>query len=99
MRIRLSFLILIAVCLCLPLLAQEANPDAGQVVSEGLGVLEFVLLHWVSILLSVIGVIEVIVRLTPTTKDDAWFKWLRRIVDSVVPNRSRIHQEKRHPTP
>ena len=33
--------------------------------------------------------IEVIVSLTPTTKDDAWFKWLKNAFQTLFPNRKK----------
>jgi hypothetical protein len=44
-------------------------------------------LNWVAFLLGLIGVIEIVVNLTPTQKDNAWFIWLREIIQSIIPNR------------
>lgn len=44
-------------------------------------------LNWVAFLLGLIGVIEIVVNLTPTQKDNAWFLWLREIIQSIIPNR------------
>lgn len=44
-------------------------------------------INWVAFLLGLIGVVEIVVNLTPTQKDNAWFIWLREIIQSIIPNR------------
>lgn len=44
-------------------------------------------LEVVGILSALLVMLETIVRLTPTKKDDAWFNWLRKIIDVILPNR------------
>lgn len=39
-----------------------------------------------SIFISLLGLIEIIVRLTPSKRDDAAFDWLRKFVDAIIPN-------------
>lgn len=34
----------------------------------------------------IIALIEVIVRITPSEKDNAWLKWLKDIFDAIIPN-------------
>lgn len=45
--------------------------------------------NWVAALLGLIGIIEIIVNLTPTERDNAWFKWLRDFVNTILPNRAK----------
>jgi hypothetical protein len=49
----------------------------------------FIVSHWAELLLAFLGFVEVIVRLTPTEKDNAWFNWIKQIIDALVPNRSK----------
>jgi hypothetical protein len=99
-RYQLYMLCLLALFCCIPLVAQDAGvgiEDAADVAETGFSVWQFILLHWVSLLSALLGVIEVVVRLTPTTKDDAGFRWLRRIFDAVIPNKAK--QGGTHPAP
>lgn len=32
---------------------------------------------------------EIVVRATPTTTDDKWFLWVKRIIDSLLPSRKK----------
>jgi hypothetical protein len=45
--------------------------------------------NWAEALLGLMLIIETIVNLTPTERDNAWFKWLRDIVNSIIPNRKK----------
>ncbi len=42
--------------------------------------------NWIAVLLSLLGFIEVIVRLTPTQKDDSLLNKLYKILDFLIPN-------------
>ena len=48
---------------------------------------EWVKINWSLALFSLLGIIEIIVSLTPTEKDNAWFKWLRDFLQGILPNR------------
>lgn len=39
-----------------------------------------------SIFLSLLGLVEIIVRFTPSKRDDAAFAWLRKFIDAIIPN-------------
>mgnify|MGYP000904865785 CR=1 FL=1 len=39
-----------------------------------------------AVILAAATFIEVIVRITPTEKDNAWFSWLKSILDKIIPN-------------
>lgn len=44
--------------------------------------------NWGAALLGLLTILETVVRLTPTEKDNAWFNWLKNIIDSLIPNRA-----------
>lgn len=46
----------------------------------------WLLANWMMALLGLLGIIEIVVNLTPTEKDNAWFVWLRDIINSIIPN-------------
>jgi hypothetical protein len=77
-------------------LAPEDGPDEPDESPEKLTVWEFVKRYWEEIVFALILFIEVIVNLTPTTVDDAGFRWLRRIFNAIIPNRSKTSGV-RHP--
>lgn len=52
--------------------------------------------HWGALILGLFAFIEVVVRLTPTEKDDAWFNWIKSLIDAIIPNRSKFGGT--HPT-
>jgi hypothetical protein len=37
-------------------------------------------------IIAIMAIIQVVVNLTPTEKDNGWFLWLRRIFDTIFPN-------------
>jgi hypothetical protein len=43
--------------------------------------------NWLMALFALLGIIEIIVHLTPTERDNAWFKWLMEMIDRILPNR------------
>jgi hypothetical protein len=43
--------------------------------------------NWIEVLLAVLGVAEVIVRLTPTEKDNSILNKIMWVVNKLVPNR------------
>lgn len=47
----------------------------------------FLVANWVALLIGLGGFIEVIVRLTPTKKDDSILAFIKNILDSFIPNR------------
>jgi hypothetical protein len=66
---------------CEVLRAQIGN-DASPPMSIG----EFLRLYWGKLLLSILGVVELIVRLTPTDKDNSIFNLLYSIINAIIPN-------------
>jgi hypothetical protein len=48
---------------------------------------EFIKANWAGLIAGLLLFIEGIVRATPTTKDDAWFHWLKKILDGILPSR------------
>lgn len=45
--------------------------------------------NWAETILGLLFIIETIVNLTPTERDNAWFKWLKDIIQSIIPNRAK----------
>ena len=48
--------------------------------------LSFLSEHTIAIIFAVLGVAEIIVRLTPTTKDDSILSFIVKIVNFLIPN-------------
>lgn len=42
--------------------------------------------NWAESILGLFAFIEVIVTLTPTDRDNAWFRWLRDLIQKIIPN-------------
>lgn len=49
--------------------------------------IEFVTKNWIALLTGLVALIEVIVRLTPTKKDDSIFNFLKKLFDFLIKNR------------
>lgn len=60
------------------------NPNADQPVIETTG--DFLKDNWIALLLGLLGFIELIVRLTPSTKDNSIFNWLATLINALLPN-------------
>ncbi len=48
--------------------------------------INFISENWIVLLTALIGLAEVIVRLTPSGKDNSIFNLIKRIIDAIVPN-------------
>ena len=48
--------------------------------------MEFILANYVALIFGAIALAEVVVRLTPTTKDDSIVNIIKRIADAIFPN-------------
>jgi hypothetical protein len=66
-----------------------AIPDTNDPVPSqpSSGIFAFLVANWLALLIGLGGFIEVIVRLTPTTKDDSILAFIKNIIDSFIPNR------------
>lgn len=42
--------------------------------------------YWAELLLSIMALIKIIVRITPTIKDDHVFGWLDKLIEYIIPN-------------
>lgn len=60
------------------------DPDPGPAKSGGL--LGFIKDYWALLLPAILALVEVIVRITPTTKDDSVFNFLKYLLDKIIPN-------------
>jgi len=49
--------------------------------------MEFLQTNWIELLFGVIALAEVVVRLTPTKKDDSILEWVIKLVSFLIPNR------------
>lgn len=56
---------------------QDGRPD---------GLFAFVAHNWAELLLALMALVKVVVRLTPSIKDDKVFGWLDDLVSAIVPN-------------
>lgn len=55
-------------------------------VVENAGIWDFIKDNMAELILAFLAFIEVVVRLTPSEKDNAWFKWLQAVFDAFFPN-------------
>ena len=58
-------------------------PEQGNTIAQ---IWEWIKANLWPLLIGLLGFVEVVVRLTPTQKDDAWFEWLKNIIDALIPN-------------
>lgn len=71
---------------------QEADTVVAADSNEPLpdqpsGIWAFLVANWVALLIALGGFLEVIVRLTPSQKDDTILAFIKNILDSFIPNR------------
>lgn len=69
-----------------PVSVRQAQVFGGSGIS---GIMAFLAEYWQKIsavILAAATFIEVVVRVTPTEKDNGWFSWLKKILDKVIPN-------------
>jgi hypothetical protein len=69
-----------------PLLRAQVGGDTPIV--EDLSFWEVVMLNWVAIVSSILGIFELAVRLTPTEKDNSIFSFIKKIIDFFLPNKN-----------
>lgn len=55
--------------------------------SDGGGFWQFIKSHLVEVFLALFALLEIIVRATPTQKDDSILNFIKSIFDSIIPNR------------
>ena len=48
--------------------------------------MEYILAHLPELVLGAMGVLKIIVNLTPSEKDNKIFDWLDKLIDVIVPN-------------
>ncbi len=49
--------------------------------------MEFIKNNWFVLLMGVIGFAEIVVRLTPTEKDNSILEWVKKLIGVFVPNK------------
>jgi hypothetical protein len=42
--------------------------------------------YWAELLLSIMALVKILVRITPTLKDDKVFGWLDKLIEYIIPN-------------
>jgi hypothetical protein len=67
--------------------AQDETPAPPPEASESGNVWDFIKANLVALILALMALAELIVRATPTKKDDSIFNFLKSILDSIIPNR------------
>jgi hypothetical protein len=55
----------------------------GEVQSEG----SWILRNWLELLLGLLAFIEIVVRLTPTKRDDSIIDWIHKLLSAIIPNK------------
>lgn len=53
---------------------------------ESLSIIDFIKENFWTLLFALLGFVEVIVRLTPTKKDDSILEWIYKLLSVIVPN-------------
>lgn len=61
-------------------------PDSAQ---EAVSASNFFKDNWIELLFAVLALAEVVVRLTPTKKDDSVLNWIIKIINAILPNRKK----------
>lgn len=74
----LMMIVNIAFCSVTPEVAPETN-SASNFLKD----------NWMELLFAVIALAEVVVRLTPTKKDDSILNWVVKILNAIFPNRKK----------
>lgn len=62
--------------------AVEADTSNAEVSEAG----NFVKDNWIALVFGLLGFIELIVRLTPSEKDNSIFNWLTSLINALLPN-------------
>ena len=62
------------------------NENTGDSPVKEKGFWELIGGYWAELLLGIMAVIKILVRITPTLKDDAVFGWLDKLIEMIVPN-------------
>lgn len=58
---------------------------------------DFIKDNWMPLLWGLIALIEIIVRLTPSERDNSIFNIVKRILDLLIPNSKKIPKEELKP--
>ncbi len=64
------------------------DPDRSGNGSDSGGLWAIIKQNWGLVVTALLGLLEVIVRLTPTEKDNSVFNFLKFLLDKIIPNRS-----------
>lgn len=64
----------------------ETDPEPEPEQSTIQKIWAFLKLYGAELLLALLMLVETIVRITPTERDNAWFAWLKGLFDKLIPN-------------
>lgn len=59
--------------------------------------IDFIKDHWIVLLFGLLAFVEIVIRLTPTKKDDSILNFIMKIVNFLIPNHKRnsgLHKPK-----
>lgn len=68
-----------------PAVTQE-SVDVDQPATTAATVWQLFAAHWAELLFAVLALVKIVVRITPTLKDDAVFAKLDALIEWIVPN-------------
>lgn len=73
--------------LSLPDTLDVGDPDnSGGESDSGGGLWAIIKMNWGLVVTALLGLLEVIVRLTPTDKDNSVFNFIKFLLDKIIPN-------------
>lgn len=97
--IRLSFVLSLIVLFAVKVVAQDDFPvptgDEGSFGAYLALVWNWIVSNPIASITIALGVLEIIVRWTPTEKDNNILRWIQAILDNIVPNRAKRYKDGR----
>lgn len=70
-----------------PIAYEQAPASEEETTTTWQKLLAWLKDNWVAALFGLLAIVEVVVTLTPTERDNSWFVWLKNFVQSILPNR------------
>jgi len=62
-------------------------------MAQGVGAVvepvSFIKENWIELLFGLLALVEIVVRLTPTKKDDSILAWIMKLITALFPNRKK----------
>lgn len=69
-----------------PVIGDEGSPNEPTITEGNGGIVWFLKNNWAALLTGLLGFLEVIFRLTPSTKDNSVFNFIKFLLDKQIPN-------------